>query len=319
MSTFLAAVCQMTSTSDAEGNLRQAEALIRAAAARGAAGRDDDAELLDERLGGEARGRPAEEGAPEGDEPADHGVAVERDHGGRAATRGVVAGLRLPLEHEDAPVLRRYSIGELRTLLGGFSTVDIVPERFPVKSRLHKGWKGALYNGVFVGAFNALRALSCRNEEPERASRPFDLDRDGFVISEGAGIMVLESLEHARGRGAKVLAEIVGYGATDDAYHYVMPDPDGEGAYRCMKHALEDAGIEPARIGYINAHGTSTDLNDKMETKAIRRLFGSAAEKVSISSTRRSVGVFSSIEPRCSTTRRRCRRRSRSTSRATRR
>ena len=102
--------------------------------------------------------------------------------------------------------------------------------------------------------------------------------------------MVLESLEHARNRGAKIQAEIVGYGATDDAYHYVMPDPEGEGAYRSMRHALEDAGIEPAQIDYINAHGTSTDLNDKMETHAIKRLFGAAAQKVSISSTKSMTG-----------------------------
>ncbi|MGO9568313.1 MAG: beta-ketoacyl-ACP synthase II [Desulfomonilaceae bacterium] len=141
-----------------------------------------------------------------------------------------------------------------------------------------------------VASFNALRALSCRNEEPQKASRPFDLNRDGFVLSEGAGITVLESLEHARNRGAKIHAEIVGYGATDDAYHYVMPDPNGEGAYRSMKQALEEAGIEPAQIDYINAHGTSTDLNDKMETHAIKRLFGTAAQKVSISSTKSMTG-----------------------------
>jgi 3-oxoacyl-[acyl-carrier-protein] synthase II len=151
------------------------------------------------------------------------------------------------------------------------------------------GTEAALTQFAFA-AFSALRALSCRNEEPQRASRPFDLNRDGFVLSEGSGIMVLESLEHARNRGAKILGEIVGYGATDDAFHYVMPAPDGDGAYHAMKHALEDAGIEPARIDYINAHGTSTDLNDKMETQAIKRLFGTAAQKVSISSTKSMTG-----------------------------
>jgi 3-oxoacyl-[acyl-carrier-protein] synthase II len=155
---------------------------------------------------------------------------------------------------------------------------------------MFSGGTEAVLTMFALASFNALRALSCRNEEPQRASRPFDLDRDGFVISEGAGIMVLESLEHARNRGAKIQAEIVGYGATDDAYHYVMPDPEGEGAYRSMKHALEDAGIEPERIDYINAHGTSTDLNDKMETHAIKRLFGAAAQKVSISSTKSMTG-----------------------------
>lgn len=152
------------------------------------------------------------------------------------------------------------------------------------------GGTEAVVTPLSVASFNALRALSCRNGEPERASRPFDADRDGFVISEGAGIMVLESLEHARNRDAAILAEIMGYGATDDGYHSVMPDPEGEGAYQAMKQALQDAGTEPAQIQYINAHGTSTDLNDKMETQAIKRLFGAAAQKVSISSTKSMTG-----------------------------
>lgn len=152
------------------------------------------------------------------------------------------------------------------------------------------GGTEAVVTVLSVGSFNALRALSCRNDEPQKASRPFDLNRDGFVISEGAGIMVLETLEYARKRGAKILGEIVGYGATNDAYHYVMPRPDGDGAYRAMKDAMKDAGIEPSQIDYINAHGTSTDLNDKMETKAIKRLFGPAAQKVAISSTKSMTG-----------------------------
>jgi 3-oxoacyl-[acyl-carrier-protein] synthase II len=154
---------------------------------------------------------------------------------------------------------------------------------------LSGGTEAALTQFAFA-SFGALRALSCRNDEPQRASRPFDLNRDGFVLSEGAGIMVLESLEHARNRGAKILGEIVGYGATDDAYHYVMPHPDGEGACRSMKDALEDAGIEPAQIDYINAHGTSTDLNDKMETGAVKKIFNAAAQKVAISSTKSMTG-----------------------------
>ncbi len=141
-----------------------------------------------------------------------------------------------------------------------------------------------------VSSFNALRALSTRNHEPEKASRPFDLDRDGFVVSEGAGILILESETHARQRGARIHAKLVGYGATDDAYHYVMPDPAGDGAFWAMKQALEDAKIEPSQISYINAHGTSTDLNDKMETLVIRKLFGAAAEQVAISSTKSMTG-----------------------------
>jgi 3-oxoacyl-[acyl-carrier-protein] synthase II len=152
------------------------------------------------------------------------------------------------------------------------------------------GGAEAVITRLSVAAFNALRALSTRNDDPERASRPFDLDRDGFVIAEGAGVLVLESEQHARQRGAHVHAHIVGYGATDDAYHYVMPDPAGEGAFWAMKQALEDAGVEPKQIGYINAHGTSTDLNDKMETVVIRRLFGPVAEQVAISSTKSMTG-----------------------------
>jgi len=152
------------------------------------------------------------------------------------------------------------------------------------------GGAEAVITTLSIAAFNALRALSVRNDEPEKASRPFDRDRDGFVIGEGAGILVPESEDHARARGATIHGEIVGYGATDDAFHVVMPASDGEGAYYSMKFALEDAGVDPSEIGYINAHGTSTDLNDKMETIAIRRLFGHSAEKVSISSTKSMTG-----------------------------
>lgn len=152
------------------------------------------------------------------------------------------------------------------------------------------GGAEAVVTKLSIAAFNALRALSTKNDEPEKASRPFDKERDGFVISEGSGMLVLEDLDHARARGARIHGEMVGYGATDDAYHFVMPDPDGEGAYRAMKLAVEDAGISPEQIGYINAHGTSTELNDKMETVAIKRLLGSSAKKVSISSTKSVTG-----------------------------
>lgn len=152
------------------------------------------------------------------------------------------------------------------------------------------GGAEAVITSLSIAGFNALRALSTRNEEPEKASRPFDLRRDGFVISEGAGILILESEDHCRKRGATAYAEILGYGATDDGYHRVMPDPEAEGAYWCMKNALEDAGVETSRIGYINAHGTSTDLNDKMETLAIKRLFNNSAWNVAISSTKSMTG-----------------------------
>ncbi|HXG68324.1 MAG TPA: beta-ketoacyl-ACP synthase II, partial [Blastocatellia bacterium] len=141
-----------------------------------------------------------------------------------------------------------------------------------------------------VGGFAAMRALSSRNDEPERASRPFDADRDGFVIGEGAGILILEELEHAKARGAKIYAEMAGYGMTSDAYHITQPSEDGDGAVRVMQAALEDAGIEPHEVDYINAHGTSTHYNDKLETMAIKRVFGDSAYSIPVSSTKSMMG-----------------------------
>ncbi len=141
-----------------------------------------------------------------------------------------------------------------------------------------------------VAGFAVMRALSTRNDEPQKASRPFDKDRDGFVMGEGAGIVVLEEYEHAKARGAKIYAELVGYGATDDAYHITAPHECGEGAYECMKLALEDAGLNPDEVDYINAHGTSTPLNDKVETLAIKQLFKEHAYKLKISSNKSMVG-----------------------------
>ncbi len=141
-----------------------------------------------------------------------------------------------------------------------------------------------------VAGFCSMKALSTRNDEPERASRPFDKDRDGFVIGEGAGVMVLETYEHAKQRGARIYCELKGYGATGDAYHLTAPRPDGEGAIRAMQAALDDAGLNPEDIDYINAHGTSTLLNDKMETAAIKEVFGNSAYKIPISSTKSMIG-----------------------------
>jgi 3-oxoacyl-[acyl-carrier-protein] synthase II len=141
-----------------------------------------------------------------------------------------------------------------------------------------------------VGGFAAMRALSTRNDEPEKASRPWDAGRDGFVIGEGAGILILEELEFARRRGAKILAEIVGYGMSGDAYHITQPAENGDGAYRVMLNTLNDAKVQPSQVGYINAHGTSTDLGDKLETVAIKRAFGEHAAKLPVSSTKSMTG-----------------------------
>ena len=141
-----------------------------------------------------------------------------------------------------------------------------------------------------VGGFAAMKALSTRNSEPERASRPFDADRDGFVIGEGAGILIMESLEYAERRGAKIIAEIVGYGMSGDAYHITAPEGNGDGAYRVMRAAIRDARLEPNQIDYVNAHGTSTPLGDAIETKAMKRVFGEHTKKIAVSSTKSMTG-----------------------------
>jgi len=152
------------------------------------------------------------------------------------------------------------------------------------------GGAEATVTPMAIGGFANMKALSERNDSPESASRPFDATRDGFVMGEGAGILILEELEHALNRGATIYAEIVGYGATGDAYHLTAPAPDGEGAQRAMKRALKDAGLEPKDIQYINAHGTSTPANDFNETRAIKAVFGEHAKKVNVSSTKSATG-----------------------------
>lgn len=141
-----------------------------------------------------------------------------------------------------------------------------------------------------VGGFAAMRALSTRNDDPEHASRPFDAGRDGFVIGEGSGVLVLEELERARQRGAKIYAELVGYGMSSDAFHITQPSEDGDGAVRVMTNAMKDAGIQPFDVDYINAHGTSTHYNDKLETLAIKRVFGDSAHSIPVSSTKSMMG-----------------------------
>ena len=141
-----------------------------------------------------------------------------------------------------------------------------------------------------VGGFASMKALSTRNDEPERASRPFDKERDGFVVGEGSGVLIVEEREHALKRGAKIFAEVIGYGANGDAYHITSPAPEGEGAARCMRLALKDAGLAPHEVDYINAHGTSTEYNDANETTAIKSVFGEQAAKLPVSSTKSMTG-----------------------------
>lgn len=152
------------------------------------------------------------------------------------------------------------------------------------------GGSEAAVSPLGLASFCAARSLSTRNDVPEKASRPFDLNRDGFVMGEGAGIMVFEELEHAKARGAKIYAEVVGFGGSGDAYHITAPAPEGEGAKRAMLMALKSAGIQPQTIDYINAHGTSTELNDKNETQAIKAVFGEHAYQMAISSTKSVTG-----------------------------
>ncbi len=152
------------------------------------------------------------------------------------------------------------------------------------------GGSEAVIAPLSLAGFSNIRAVSTRNDEPERASRPFDAERDGFVMGEGAGVMALESLDHARGRGANIYAELVGYGASADAFHITAPDDNGTGAARAMRGALQDAELAPQAVDYVNAHGTSTPLNDPIETRAIRAVFGPHADRLAVSSTKSMLG-----------------------------
>ncbi len=181
--------------------------------------------------------------------------------------------------HVSACSTGAHSIGEAARLI----------QRGDVDAMLAGGCE-ATVTALGVGGFNAMRALSTNNEAPEKASRPWDKDRDGFVIAEGAGVMVLEELEFAKARGATIYGELVGYGASSDAHHMVQPPPDGAGAQRCMKLALKDAGVGPEAIGYINAHGTSTPQGDLAETIAVKTVFGDHARTLCMSSTKSMTG-----------------------------
>jgi len=175
------------------------------------------------------------------------------------------------------------------------SSSDAIGEAFEIVRRgdaqaMITGGSEAVINPLTVAGFNAARALSIRNHEPQKASRPFDAERDGFIMGEGAATLILESLPFATKRGALILAEVVGYGAAGDAYHITQPADGGEGGARSMRIALKEAGLEPGEIDYINAHGTSTPLNDKNETMAIKTVFGKGAYRIPISSTKSMVG-----------------------------
>jgi 3-oxoacyl-[acyl-carrier-protein] synthase II len=152
------------------------------------------------------------------------------------------------------------------------------------------GGSEACITPMGIGGFAAMRALSTRNNEPERACRPWDKDRDGFIVGEGSGILVIEELEHAKRRGAPIVAEIAGYGMSSDAHHITSPPDDGDGAYRVMRNALRDAQVDPAQVQYVNAHGTSTEIGDRAETIALKRTFGDHAYKIAVSSTKSMTG-----------------------------
>jgi 3-oxoacyl-[acyl-carrier-protein] synthase II len=172
--------------------------------------------------------------------------------------------------HSIGDAFRVIQYGDAEVIIAGGTEANIAP--------------------LTVAGFNAMKALSTRNDEPEKASRPFEKNRDGFVVAEGAGIMILEELEYALKRGAKIYGELIGYGYTADAYHITAPSPDGDGAARCMRMAMKDAGLKPEQIDTINAHGTSTNLNDLTETKAIKTVFGAHAYKIPISGTKSMTG-----------------------------
>ena len=194
---------------------------------------------------------------------------ISMEHGLRGPNMAIVTACATA-NHCMGEAWRIIKFGDADIILAGGSEACIVP--------------------VGIAGFAAMRALSLRNDEPERASRPFDKDRNGFVMGEGAGVIILEEYEHAKKRGAKIYCELAGYGLTADAYHMSAPMPEGEGAARCMHMAMKHAKVNPEDVDYINAHGTSTPIGDACETKAVKRAFGASAHKVAVSSTKSMTG-----------------------------
>ena len=230
-----------------------------------------------------------------GFEMADDALVAYRSKGVRAVSPyALIASLiNMPTHHIS---LALGSIGPLSTVAAACATgTQAIGEAAEWIRRdacdvvVTGGVEGLIHLGAMAG-FSAMRALSLRNDEPEKASRPFDADRDGFVVGEGAGIVILERLDHAKARGAHIYAEILGHASSSDAFHVAAPDPDGLGAIRAMQWALRDAGVEPDAVDYINAHGSATPLNDATETKAVKAVFGEHAYELAISSTKSMFG-----------------------------
>ena len=226
---------------------------------------------------------------------ADAGLQAARERGPRAVGPFVLIAslINMPTHHVSLEI---GSLGPLSTVVAACATgTQAIGEaaewiwRGNCDVVVAGGVEGLIHLGSMAG-FSAMRALSLRNDEPERASRPFDADRDGFVVGEGAGIVVLERLDHALARGAHIYAEILGHASSSDAFHVAAPDPNGAGAVRAMQWALRDAGVEPDAVDYVNAHGSGTPLNDATETKAIKTVFGEHAYELAISSTKSMVG-----------------------------
>ena len=228
----------------------------------------------------------------------EHSVSVVDEHRGRGWGRvnpftAIGMLLNMPSHHVSSYAGAKGPIStEVAACASGTQAVGEAADaiRLGAADVMICGGVEALIHFAPITSFCAMRALSTRNDEPEKASRPFDAERDGFIYSEGCAILVLESLEHATRRGARIRAEMMGHASSSDAYHIAQPHPEGKGAIRAMRRALEDGGLTPADVDYINAHGTSTPINDAVETKAIKDLFGQRAYDVPISSTKSMIG-----------------------------